>query len=525
MSNSYDTIIIGAGHNGLVCATYLAKAGRKVLMVEANEQVGGAAITREFAAGHSVSACAHLLHLLHPKIIADLSLSSHGLKMAAQGLSTIAMSIDGEHLTLARDSVSGGGVSAGDQRAYHDFQNKIRRFTKVLEKTFMTRPPRLVHKNRKDLLTLACLGLSVRMLGREDMRELLRIGAINIYDVLQEDFESELLKGALGFDAVLGSNMGPRSPNSVLSYLYRMTGQLHGNDSAISVPAGGMGAVTNALADAAKAAGVEIRTGTPVKQIVLDVDKVLGIETADGERINSELVVSNADPKTTFLKLVGARNIETGFARRIDNIRMQGKAAKLHLALDGLPNFNGVAEDQLGNRLLIAPTLNYVEQAFDHSKYGEYSNAPALEISIPSIHDDSLAEAGKHVLSAVVQYAPYELRAGWDVQRETFKNLVIDKLAEYAPGIKEQITAAELLLPADIEKEFHIHGGHWHHGEYTLDQFMMLRPVPGAAQYSTPVQGLYLCGAGSHPGGGVMGLAGRNASTEIIKGGQANGNA
>ncbi|MFT5131819.1 MAG: phytoene dehydrogenase-like protein [Gammaproteobacteria bacterium] len=516
MSKQYDATIIGAGHNGLVCATYLAKAGQKVLILEANEQVGGAAITREFASGFSVSACAHLLHLLHPQIITDLSLPSHGLKMAAQGLSTIALSADGEHLTLDRDTISGAGISNSDQTAYRDFQTRLRRFARIVQKTFMTRPPRLVHKDRKDLMTLAKLGLSVRLLGKEDMRELLRIGAINIYDVLQEDFESELLKGALGFDAVLGSNMGPRSPNSVLSYLYRLTGQLNGNDTAISVPAGGMGAVTKALRKAAEAAGVEIRTGTRVKQIILDVDNVTGVETTEGEKINCGLVVSNADPKTTFLKLIGARNIETGFARRVDNIRMKGKAAKLHLALDGVPSFEGLPEKLLGNRLVIAPTLQYIEQAFDHSKYGEYSNEPAIEISIPSIHDDSLAPPSRHVLSAVVQYAPYELRTGWDSHRDTFKQVVIDKIAEYAPGIKDQITASELLVPADIEREFNIHGGHWHHGEYTLDQFMMLRPVPGAAQYSTPINGLYLCGAGSHPGGGVMGLAGRNASTEII---------
>ncbi len=517
MSKRYDAVIIGAGHNGLVCATYLAKAGRKVLILEANEQVGGAAITREFFPGYSVSACAHLLNLLHPQIKADLSLDNYGLSMAAKGLSTIALAVDGDHLTLDRDSITGGGLSSSDQQAYPVFQSKLRRFAKIVQKSFMTRPPRLVHRNMTDLMTLAGLGLSVRLLGRDDMRELLRIGAINIYDVLQEDFESELLKGALGFDAVLGSNMGPRSPNSVLSYLYRLTGQLHGSDSAISIPAGGMGAVTSSLRSAAEAAGVEFRTGTPVKRVILDVDKVRGIETTDGEKIDSTLVVSNADPKTTFLKLVGARNIETGFARRVDNIRMKGKAAKLHLALDGLPNFKGMAEKQLGNRLVIAPSLNYVEQAFDHSKYGEYSNHPAMEISIPSIHDDSLAPAGKHVLSAIVQYAPYELRSGWDSGHDTFKQLAIDKLAEYAPGIAEQITASELLTPPDIEKEFNIHGGHWHHGEYTLDQFMMLRPVPGAAQYSTPVDGLFLCGAGSHPGGGVMGLAGRNASTEILK--------
>lgn len=520
MSKS-DTIIIGAGHNGLVCATYLAKAGRKVLVLEANEQVGGAAITREFAEGHSVSACAHLLHLLHPQVISDLSLEQHGLKMAAGGLSTVALSPSGDHIVLGRDSVSGKGLGDNDEVAYKKFQDKLRRFAKIVGKTLMKRPPRLVHKDPADLMNLASLGLSVRMLGREDMRELLRIGAINIYDVLQEDFQSELLKGALGFDAVLGSNLGPRSPNSVLTYLYRLTGQLGGSDTAVSLPAEGMGGVTRALQKAAESAGVEIRTGTEVKALMLDVDKVIGVETADGEQLKSELVVSNADPKTTFLKLAGARNLESGFVRRVDNIRMQGKAAKLHLALDGLPAFQGLDEKQLGQRLIIAPDLDYIEQAFDHSKYGEYSNAPALEISIPSVHDTSLAPQGKHVLSAIVQYAPYKLRAGWETQKDVFRKLVIDLIAGYAPGIKDQISASELLTPVDIESEFNIHGGHWHHGEYTLDQFMMLRPVPGAAQYSTPLKGLYLCGAGSHPGGGVMGLAGRNASIEIAKGGQS----
>ncbi len=519
MSN-FDTIIIGAGHNGLVCASYLAKAGRKVLVLEANEQVGGAAITREFAEGFSVSACAHLLNLLHPQVISDLSLEQHGLKMAATDLSTIALSSAGEHLVLKRDSLSGNGIGVSEQQAYRDFQDKLRRFSKILQKTFMKRPPRLVHKDPADLMNLASLGLSVRMLGREDMRELLRIGAINIYDVLQESFDNELLKGALGFDAVLGSNLGPRSPNSVLTYLYRLSGQLDSTDTAVSLPEEGMRGLGTALRKSAEAAGVEIRTGVAVRRVLLDVDRATGVETVAGEKLNSDLVVSNADPKTTFLQLVEARNLESGFTRRVNNIRMQGKAAKLHLALDGLPEFSGLNEIELGQRLVISPNLDYLEKAFDHSKYGEYSNAPALEVSIPSIHDKSLAPEGKHVLSAIVQYAPYNLRAGWDTNKEVFTNLVIDLLAEYAPGIKEQVSASELLTPVDIESEFNISGGHWHHGEYTLDQFMMLRPVPGAAQYSTPVKGLYLCGAGSHPGGGVMGLAGRNAANEISSGGQ-----
>ena len=519
MSN-FDTIIIGAGHNGLVCASYLAKAGRKVLVLEANEQVGGAAITREFAEGFSVSACAHLLNLLHPQVISDLSLEQHGLKMAATDLSTIALSSAGEHLVLKRDSLSGNGIGVSEQQAYRDFQDKLRRFSKILQKTFMKRPPRLVHKDPADLMNLASLGLSVRMLGREDMRELLRIGAINIYDVLQESFDNELLKGALGFDAVLGSNLGPRSPNSVLTYLYRLSGQLDSTDTAVSLPEEGMRGLGTALRKSAEAAGVEIRTGVAVRRVLLDVDRATGVETVAGEKLNSDLVVSNADPKTTFLQLVEARNLESGFTRRVNNIRMQGKAAKLHLALDGLPEFSGLNEIELGQRLVISPNLDYLEKAFDHSKYGEYSNAPALEVSIPSIHDKSLAPEGKHVLSAIVQYAPYKLRAGWDTNKEVFTNLVIDLLAEYAPGIKDQVSASELLTPVDIESEFNISGGHWHHGEYTLDQFMMLRPVPGAAQYSTPVKGLYLCGAGSHPGGGVMGLAGRNAANEISSGGQ-----
>lgn len=515
--SSYDAIIIGAGHNGLVCASYLAQTGRRVLVLETNQQVGGAALTREFAPGFSVSACAHLLNLLHPQILSDLSLAEHGLKFAAKGLHTLALSAEGNHLQLERNQARGKGLSASDAAAYTQFQEKMRRFAIILQKTFLSRPPRLVHRDPADLAALARLGLSVRMLGREDMRELLRIGAINIFDVLQEDFDSELLKGVLGFDAVLGSNLGPRSPNSVLSYLYRLCGQLDTDDSGLSLPAAGMGGVAAALQKAAESAGVEIRTACPVKKVLLERDVVKGIETGDGEQLHSPLVVSNADPKTTFLKLVGARNLETGFVRRIDNIRMQGRAGKLHLALEGPPDFTAVSDQQLGGRLVIAPDLHYLERAFDHSKYGEYSSAPAMEISIPSMHDGELAPAGNHVMSIIVQYAPYTLRAGWEQGREAFKEIVIDRLADYAPTIREQIRAAEFLSPVDIEREFNMHGGHWHHGELTLDQFMMLRPAPGAAQYSTPLKGLYLCGAGCHPGGGVMGLAGRNACREIIR--------
>jgi phytoene dehydrogenase-like protein len=279
-----------------------------------------------------------------------------------------------------------------------------------------------------------------------------------------------------------------------------------------------MGAVTAALAAAATSKGVTLRTASPVARILVEGDRVTGVELEGGEQIAADIVVSNADPRTTFFKLVGARNLDAGFVRKIQNIRMRGNAAKLHLALKSLPNFTGIERDQSGERLVIAPDSAYVERAFDHAKYGEYSSSPALEITIPSVHDSSLAPDGQHVLSAIVQYAPYELKGGWEAGRDAFKTLLIELLSRYAPDIRQQITHVELLTPVDIEREFRISGGHWHHGELALDQALMMRPVPGAAQYATPLSGLYLCGAGCHPGGGVMGHAGRNAATAVLRG-------
>ena len=288
MNNHYDVIIVGAGHNGLVCAAYLARAGCSVLVLEANDQAGGAAVTREFAPGYSVSAGAHLLYMLAPSVVSDLQLERHGLEWAATGLNTVALAPDGNHLSLGRDSVDGPELSDADRAVYPLFLEKFRRFAGLLQNTFMTRPPRLAHNSPAELASLAGLGLKLRLLGREQMQELLRTGAINICDVLQESFEDERLQGALGLDAVLGANLGPRSPGSVLTWLYRLTGQLHGNGGGVALPAGGMGTVTRALRKAAEAAGAEIRTATPVKRVLLDGDQASGVETASGERINRQ---------------------------------------------------------------------------------------------------------------------------------------------------------------------------------------------------------------------------------------------
>ena len=473
-------------------------------------------MTAEFAPGFKVSACAHLLNLLDSRISRELGLESHGLRLAKTDLATIALANDGNHVTIEGSQASGGGLSEEDRAAFVEYRRRMDKFSALLGRLHNVTPPRLATSNRTDLISSAKLVLDIRRLGKQDMREFLRIAGINIFDILEENFDHPLLKGALSLDGLLGTNLGPRSNNSVFAALHRMSGRVDGRQGALALPSGGMGSVTAALAAAAQQQGVTIRTASPVTRILLDGDRVNGVELVSGEQVGGGAVVSNADPQTTFFKLLGARHLEAGFMQRIQHVRMSGKAAKLHLALSGLPDFTGVAPEQSGERLVIAPDLVYVEHAFNHSKYGEYSPEPILEISVPSVHDDTLAPAGQHVLSAIVQYAPYEIKSGWETSREMFLDKIMLVLSRYAPNIREQVLHSQLLTPVDIEAQFGMTGGHWHHGELALDQALMLRPVPGAAQYAAPVAGLYLCGAGCHPGGGVMGSAGYNAATALI---------
>lgn len=503
--------IIGAGHNGLACAAFLARAGHQVTVFEASDRVGGAAVTREFAPGFNVSAAAHLLYLLDPGIEKDLDLGSHGLQMAKQDLQTISLAEDGQHVRIDGDDVV--GVGDEDVEAYAEYQRKMQRFAGIIGGLHNRVPARLGTTERSDLVELAKLGLKIRRLGKKDMREFLRIAGINIYDVLQELFESETLKGALSLDGTLGTMLGTRSNNSVFCALHR-----YSNGGRYRLPKGGMGSVSNALAAAARSFGAEIHTSRPVSRITLDFDRVNGIELESGERIEADLVVSGADPKTTFLKLLGARHLEAGFANKISHVRTRGNVAKLHLALDGVPQFTNLDPALAGERLVIAPSLQYVEHAFNHAKYGEHSRQPVMEITIPTLSDAALAPEGKHVLSAIVQWAPRDLKGGWDNARDSFTESVMDTLARFAPGIRKQVVHRELLTAQDIESEFRIEGGHWHHAELALDQSMMMRPAPGTAQYRSPVNGLWICGAGCHPGGGVMGSAGRNAAQAIIEG-------
>jgi phytoene dehydrogenase-like protein len=515
MSAGYDVAIVGGGHNGLVCAAYLAKAGRKVVVLERGKETGGAARTEDFAEGFRVSSGAHLLFHLHPKVIADLKLEEHGLKLVADDLATVALGREGEHVTLRGGTAE--GVSAEDAAAYAELHARLLRFAAALRPMLSQVPPRLGEgMGLTDKVTLAKLGWGIRTLGRAEMREFLRIVLMNVADLAEERFESDLLKGALSFDAVLGTHLGPRSPTTVLTLLYRLAGEAAGQQGRIALPAGGMGSVTDALRQAAEAAGAEVRTGAAVASILVEEDRAVGVALDGGEAVTARTVVSNADPKSTFLCLLGPRHLDAGFVRRVHNLRSRGDAAKLHLALDGRPEFTGLNEAEMRGRLVIAPSIMEIEEAFNAAKYGEASQDPAMEIVVPSLGDPTLAPEAKHVLSAVAIYAPYALKAGWGKAREKLKKRLIDRIALYAPNIKEQILEAELLTPLDIEKRFGMTGGHWHHGELAVDQLLMNRPVPGAHQYATPLPGLYLCGAGAHPGGGVMGAAGMNAARQVI---------
>ncbi|MEO1201877.1 MAG: NAD(P)/FAD-dependent oxidoreductase [Pseudomonadota bacterium] len=508
MTERYDTIIVGAGHNGLACAALLAKAGQDVLVLEAADHVGGAAVTREFADGFQVSGCAHLVTQLQPAVMRELKLNP---SYARQRLATIALAEDGRHLKVEGDTVS--GVSDDEAMAYLAFSERMQRFADLLNRQFLKTPPRLGSGERGDLLALAKLGFDIRRLGKRDMQDLLRLIGMNIHDEVQEHFDHPLLKGAISLDAVMGTHLGPRSPNTILTYLYRLAG---GRGNA-RIPAGGMGPIAGQFAKAARDAGATIQLGAAVSRIVVDNGRVVGVETADGACYESYRVVSNADPKRTVLELVGARHVEAGFAQRIKRLRAEGNAAKLHLALDGLPTVAGLGDDDFGERLLIAPDEHYVERAFNPAKYGEYSPEPVFEITFPSVHDVSLAPAGQHVMSAVLQYAPYALKEGWDyASRSALLDTAMATLARFLPGLEQRVIASELLTPADIEREYRITGGHWHHTELTLDQFLFVRPISGAAQYAMPLDGLWLCGAGTHPGGGVSGAAGRNAARQIL---------
>lgn len=502
---SYDAIVIGGGTNGMAAAGCLTKAGRKVLLLEAKPHLGGGAETHEFAPGYRVSGVAHLLNMLDPRVEKELELKKHGLAYAATSISSTALSPRGDHLVLAglQGQSIEGSLSPEDQAAWVELRGRLLRYANLLKPFKQMTPPRLAKNAGNDLMALAKLGLKMHGLGRDDLREFMRLVLINVADVLEEELTDDRLKGLIAHDTVQGSHLGPRSPNSLMLLLNRFAGE------ALALPAGGMGSVAEAMRKAIVALGVEVRASAEVTRLIVQNDRVAGVVLHSGETVNARIVMSAINPRTTFLTLVGARQLDTGFVRRINNIRMRGNAAKLHLALKGKPDFKGA---DLKSRLVISPSVREVEDAFNPAKYGEFSAKPVMEIVVPSAFEDGHAPQGHHVLSAIVQYAPHALKMGWKKGKPAFLKAIMAQLETYAPGIQKQVVAHELLTPEDLEHDYGFVGGNWHHGELSVEQMLFLRPVAGAAQYATPVAGLYLAGAGSHPGGGISGAAGWNAA-------------
>jgi len=514
--SGFDAIVIGAGHNGLACAFDLAKAGRKVLVLETAARAGGAAVTREFTAGFKVSACAHLLFAFPGQLMRDMQLERHGLRMAGRDLPTFALADGGAVRRIDTTQASGPGLSPGDAAAYAALRERLARYAQVVHSVLGMTPPQLTMDTWDDRIAMGKLALRLRMLGRQGMQELLRIAGMNAYDLLDDNLDDALLKGALAFDATLGADYGPRSPGTVLTWLTRLAGEQ--GAGGLQQPAGGMGALADAMVAALQSVGGELRLNQRVDRVLVEDDKVCGVRLASGETIAAKSVVSSADPRSSFMRLVGPQHLDTGFVRRVDHHRARGLVGKLHLALSGLPRFTGLDPSALAGRIVHSPSMDFLELAFNPSKYREVPENPALEITLPTLNDASLAPAGQHVMSVLVQFVPYDLGPERDAARQRLQQAVLATLERLAPGIGALVTASELLTPIDLEREFGLAGGHWHQGALDFDQFFINRPFPRAQQYRTPLDGFFLCGAGSHPGGGLMGHAGRNAAAQVLAG-------
>jgi phytoene dehydrogenase-like protein len=517
MSQGFDDIVIGAGHNGLACALDLARRGHRVLVLEAAAEAGGASRMRPLAPGIRVPGCAHLLHALPQALVDDFDLERHGLRFAARGLPTHALFADGRRaLRIDASGVQGDDLPEADVARFADFRHRMMRHARALHPLLGTVPPKLTLETWPDRLAMLRAGLRIRRTGRSSMRELLRIVGMNAYDLLDDEFSHPGLKGALAFDASLGAEYGPRSPGTVLTWLHRLAGEVGAGALGIAQPVGGVAAVSDAMAAALRACGGELRTGARVESLLVADDRVRGVRLAGGEEIAARAVVSSADIRGTFLRMLGAEHLDTGFVRRVVHHRAKGLVAKLHLALAEAPRFLGLAPADLGGRLVVSPDMDYLENAFNPSKYRELPAHPALEISLPTVNDPTLAPPGRHVMSVLVQFVPYDLGPDPEGARRAIEQAVMAVLERHAPGIGELVTTRELLTPSDIEREYGLAGGHWHNGALAFDQFFINRPLPGAHQYRSPVPGLYLCGAASHPGGSLSGYAGRNAARQVL---------
>jgi phytoene dehydrogenase-like protein len=521
----YDALIIGGGHNGLVAAAYLARAGRKTLVLERRELVGGCAVTEEIWPGYRVSTAAYLTSLMQERIVRELDLPGFGYRVDAKDPAFFSPFPDGRHFFMWQDRARTleeiAKFSARDAAVYPDYEDQLERLSRIIEHLLLTTPPGYPPVTARDYLEFFAIAGRLLKLGRRDSVALVKIFTQSVEEFLDEWFESPELKVTLATDGVIGANGGPRSPGTAYILLHHCMGSVGGHRGLWGFVRGGMGAVSEAIAGAARAAGAAIRTGAEVERILVREGRAAGVVLKGGEEIPAHVVASGVDPKVTFLKLLDERDVEPEFLSAMRRFRIEGTSAKINLALSGLPDFKalpGAPGPQHRATMHICPSIDYVELAWDDAKYGYPSQNPLLELTIPTMYDPALAPPGKHIMGIFLQYAPYTLKeSNWDALRDPFGNRVLDLIAEYAPNIRDIVEHRQVLTPLDLERTFGITGGNIFHGEMSLDQMFSLRPVAGWARYRTPVRGLYLCGSGGHPGGGVMGAPGYNAAREILR--------
>ncbi len=522
-----DAIVVGAGHNGLVAAGYLARAGLRVTVLERRSIVGGACVTEAIAPGFRVSRTSYVTSLLLPEVVRDFKMKQRGYRVYVADPGGFYVYPDGRYLLTYADREKRhrefSKFSRGDARAYERFEEDLSRIRPFIDDILRTTPPGFPPRGMGDYWDYLKLARKVRALDRKDLRHLMELMMASPAEYLDRRFESTEIKAMIGANCTVGTSVGVMTPGAAYVILHHAVGGVDGVAGDWGRVHGGMGSITRILAEACREAGVEIRTGAEVDRVLVRNGRAQGVVLGNGDELSSRIVVSNADPKRTFLKMVEPQHLEPDFLEDIRRFKIQGSSIKVNCALSELPNWTCLpgqdpkAPHQIAG-FYIVPSMEYIERAFDDMKYGRPSRKPLIDGNIASTSDDSLAPEGKHVMSLFVQYGPYHLKEGtWPEIREQVGDTIIDTIAEYAPNIKNAIIARDVLSPWDLEQEYGLTEGNIFHGEITPDQLFFMRPAPGWANYRCPLKGLYLCGSGAHPGGGVMGGPGLNASREILR--------
>jgi phytoene dehydrogenase-like protein len=519
----YDVIVLGGGHNGLTTAAYLARAGRKVLVLERRYVLGGAAVTEEVFPGFKFSVASYVVSLLRPEIIRELDLPRHGLEILPLD-GTYTPMPNGDYLWRVNDHAKTrreiARHSRVDAEAYDEYGKAMVEMGRFVKPILGMTPPDPTSLNPRGLMNLLFLGRRFQRLTPDDKYNQVQLMTMSAVDFLDQWFETDVLKATMSASGIIGTFLGVRSPGTAYVLLHHYMGEIDGAFRSWGFSRGGTGAISNAIASAAREAGVEIRTEAAVARIRSRNGTATGVTLSNGDELDADLVLSSVDPRLTFLKFIESKDLPSDFIDEVRRYKFRGSSGKVNLALDALPDFTSLPGPgaHLRGAISISPSIDHMERAYDQAKYGEFSSRPYIDMVIPTLTDPSVAPPGKHILSCFVQYAPYALAHGtWDEQREAFGDAVVDTIAQFAPNIRRIIRHRQVLTPLDLERDFGLSEGNIFQGELTLEQLFFLRPAAGWAQYATPIRNLWMCGSGAHPGGGIMGAPGRNAALRILK--------